>query len=93
MLGAPETVSASGIPGYFGADYVFNYWITSNGVEASNRISMNGPQSVTAIYTISVPAPTLAELIIGSLFFVLVVVALARRKLTGRSADKSSTSS
>jgi len=92
-VGAPEAVSAPGIPRYFGADYVFNYWTTGNGVTTSNTISMKGPQSVTAVYTISVPELTLAELIIGSLVFVLVVVALARRKLTERSADKSSISS
>jgi len=93
MLGAPEAVSAPGISGYFGADYVFNYWITGNGVMASNKISMNGPQSVSAVYTISVPELTLAELIIGSVLFVLTVVALARRKLTERSADELSISS
>jgi subtilisin family serine protease len=93
ILGAPEAVSASGIPGYFGADYVFNYWITGNGVTTSNTISMSQPQSVTAVYTISVPELTLAELIIGAVVLVLAVVVLARRKLTERSAGESSTSS
>jgi subtilisin family serine protease len=87
MLGAPEAVSASGIPGYFGANYVFNYWITGNGVAASNTILMNGPESITAVYTISVPELTLVELILGSVVFVVVVVALARRKLAERSPD------
>jgi hypothetical protein len=86
-------VSVPGIPRYLGAYYVFNYWIIGSGITTSNTISMGGPQSVTAVYTISVPQLTLAELIIGSVVFVFVVVVLARRKLTGRSADKSSTSS
>jgi subtilisin family serine protease len=78
----PEAVRVPGVPGYVGAEYVFSYWMTNNGVAASNTFLMNGPESVTAVYTISIPELTFIELIVGSMVFVLAVVTLARKKLT-----------
>jgi len=81
-LEAPEAVPVTGITGYVGAEYVLNYWLTSNGATASNTVLMNRPQSVTAVYTISIPEPNFSELVVGSVIFVLAVVILARKKLT-----------
>ena len=81
-LVAPEAVPATGITGYVGAEYVLTYWLTSNGATASNTVLMNRPQSVTAVYTISIPELTFTELVVGSVVSVLAVVVLARKKLT-----------
>jgi len=78
----PETVAAPGIAGYVGAEYVFTYWVANSGVTASNTFLMSGPKSITAVYTVSIPRLVFIELIIGSIVFVLAVVALARKKLT-----------
>jgi len=81
-LGAPEAVPARGVLGYVGAEYVLSYWLTSNGATSSNTILMNGPTSVTAVYTTSVAESTFVELLIGSVVLVLAAVVLARKKLT-----------
>jgi subtilisin family serine protease len=78
----PETVPVPGVFGYVGAEYVLAYWITNNEATASNTFLMNGPTSVTAVYTISIPELTFIELMVGSIVFVLAVVTLARKKLT-----------
>jgi subtilisin family serine protease len=78
----PEIVAVSGIPGYLGAEYVLTYWVTNGGVTTANTFLMNGPRSVTAIYTISIPQLTLIELIVGSIVLVLALVTLARKKFT-----------
>jgi len=81
-LNAPETIPAPGVFGDVGVEYVLTYWITNNGAMSSNTILMNGPKSVTAIYTITVPGLTLAELILASVAFVLTGIILARKRLT-----------
>jgi hypothetical protein len=78
----PETVAVPGILGYLGAEYVLTYWVTNGRVTTANTFLMNGPKSVTAIYTISIPELTLIELIVGSIVLVLAVVTLARKKFT-----------
>ena len=92
-VGVPVAVPVSGILGYFGADHVFTYWLTSSGVTTSNSVRMNGPESVTAVYTISISKLAFAGLMIGSVVLVLAVVALVRRKSSARSGIPPSTSS
>jgi len=79
-LRAPQVVVAPGLLGYLGAEYVFAYWSTSNGATNSNTILMSGPNWATAVYTISISESTFAELVVGSVAFVLAAVILARRK-------------
>ena len=81
-LDAPQAVPSPGLLGYVGANYILTYWLTSSGATTSNVVLMNGPKSVTAIYTISIPESTFIELIAGSVVFVFVAVILVRKKLT-----------
>jgi subtilisin family serine protease len=81
-VNAPETAPASGITGYLGAEYVLAYWITSNGALTSNEVLMDGPKSVTAVYTLTLPPRIFLEALIGTIIVVLAVVLFARKKLS-----------
>jgi subtilisin family serine protease len=81
-IAAPEVVPATGIASYIGAEYVLAYWRAANGATVSNVIMMSSPESVTAVYTLSVPEQGFFEILIGSVIVVLAVVMYARKRLT-----------
>jgi subtilisin family serine protease len=82
QLVAPEYVTAPGIFGFFGAQYVLAHWITSDGATISNSIVMDGPKSVTPVYVLAFSGPTMFEIIAGSVMVVLSAIVFARKKLT-----------
>jgi subtilisin family serine protease len=86
-LYAPETAPVPGMPGYLGAHYVLTYWLTDNGATASNTLLMNGPESATAVYTMSFPELILIEVLVGSIIFVVAAVLVARRRLRPSSVE------
>ncbi len=79
---APEIVPAPGLSGYLGSAYVLSYWATTNGVTRSNLILMDGPKSITAVYTLTISEQTFSEVIVISTVVVLSAVVFARRKLS-----------
>jgi len=81
-VAAPELVPAPGFLSYFGAQYVLTYWATKGGGTRSNLILMDGPKSVTAIYTPTISEQTFLEIIAAATIVVLSAVVFARRKLS-----------
>jgi subtilisin family serine protease len=81
-VAAPEIVSAPGLLGYLGAQYVLTYWATSSQGTSSNLILMNGPKSVTADYTPTISEQVFLELIAVATVVVVSAVVFARRKLS-----------
>jgi subtilisin family serine protease len=81
-VNAPETVPASGIPGSLGAEYVLAYWVTNNGAKVSNRVLVNGPESITAVYTLTLSERAFFVVLIGSMIVVLAAVIFARKRLS-----------
>jgi hypothetical protein len=81
-VSAPETVPAPGILGYLGDEHVLAYWVTNNGGTVSNTIPMDGPKSVTAVYTQEVPGRTFLEVMIASIVLILAAILFARKKLS-----------
>jgi subtilisin family serine protease len=81
-VAAPEIVPAPGLLGYLGAQYVLTYWATKGGGTDSNLILMDGPKSVTAVYTPTISEQIFLEIIAAATAVVLSAVALARRKLS-----------
>jgi hypothetical protein len=79
---APETVPAPGIQGSLGAEYVLAYWVTNDGTKVSNTVLMNGPESLTAVYALTISEQTLFVVLTGALVFVLVAVFFARKRLS-----------
>jgi subtilisin family serine protease len=79
---APETVAAPGIPGSLGAEYVLAYWVTNDGTKVSNTVLMNNPESLTAVYALTISEQTLFAVLTGALVFVLVAVLFARKRLS-----------
>ena len=80
-VAAPEIVLAPGLLGYFGVQYVLTYWATPDGTR-SNLILMDGPKSVTAVYTPTISEQIFLEIIAGATVVVLSAVVSARRKLS-----------
>lgn len=81
-VSAPEIVPAPGFPGYLGSAYVLSYWATNNGAAHSNLVLMDGPKSITAVYTLTISEQTFSEVIVISTVVVLSAVIFARRKLS-----------
>jgi subtilisin family serine protease len=81
-VNAPETVPVSGIPGSLGAEYVLAYWVTNNGAKVPNTVLVNGPESVKAVYVLTISERAFFELLIGSIIVVLAAVIFARKKLS-----------
>jgi subtilisin family serine protease len=81
-VNAPETAPAQGLPGSLGAEYVLAYWVTNDGTKVSNPVLVNGPESVTAVYTLAISDRTFFEVLIGSIVVVLAAVIFARKKLS-----------
>jgi subtilisin family serine protease len=81
-LTTPETAPAPGIPGYLGAEYVLAYWVTSDGIPVSTPVTVDGPMTVTAVYTLATPVQTLLEILIASSVVVVSAIIFARKKLS-----------
>jgi subtilisin family serine protease len=81
-LGAPQTVPAQGVLGYLGAEHVLTYWVTDSGSTVSNPVMMEGPMTVTAVYTLTIPEQTFLEITILSIALVLLAVVFARKRLS-----------
>ncbi len=81
-LTASEIVPAPGFLGYLGSAYVLSYWATNDGATHSNVILMDGPKSVTAVYTPTVSVQTFSEVIVVSTVAVLSAVVFSRRRLS-----------
>jgi subtilisin family serine protease len=81
-VAAPEIVPGPGVMGYFGVQYVLTYWATSRGGTRSNLILMDGPKSVTAVYTPTISEQIFFEIIAAATIVVLSAVVFARRKLS-----------
>jgi hypothetical protein len=81
-INAPETVLAPGIAGCLGVHYVLSYLLADNGTKVSNTVLMNGPQSVTATYTLEVPERTMLSVLIVAIVFDLAAILFARKKLS-----------
>lgn len=81
-VAAPESMPAPGIAGYLGAQYVLTYWVTSSGATLSNPVLMDGPKSVKAVYTLTLPERTFLEALVASIVVVLSAVLFARKKLS-----------
>ena len=81
-VAAPELVPAPGLLGYLGTQYVLTYWATNAGSTRSNLVLMDGPKSVTAVYTPTISEEILLEIIAGATVVVVSAVVFARRKLS-----------
>ena len=81
-VAAPEIVLAPGLLGYFGVQYVLTYWATLGGGTSSNLILMDGPKSVTAVYTPTISGQIFLEIIACATLVVLSAMVFARRKLS-----------
>jgi hypothetical protein len=79
---APTAVPAPGIQGYAGATYVLSYWAANDGTTLSNTVLMDGPKSVTAVYTLVIPVLTFFEILLASTAIVAAAILFARRKLS-----------
>jgi len=78
----PTSVPAPGILGYVGATYVLSYWEANDGTILSNMILMDGPKSVTAVYTLVIPELTFLEVLVASTAIVATAILFARKKLS-----------
>ena len=81
-IGGPSNAPAPGLRGALGAEYVLTYWITDQGPTGSKTILMDGPKSVTAVYTLIIPTRTFVEVLLTSMIVVLVAVVFARKRLS-----------
>ena len=82
-IGAPTFVPAPGIAGYLGEEYILAYWaVSGGGTLASNVVSMNGPTTITAVYTLTLVEPTFIEVLLTSIVAVAAVMLIARKKLS-----------
>jgi hypothetical protein len=81
-VAAPELAPAPGLLGYLGTQYVLTYWATNAGSTRSNLILMDGPKSVTAVYTPTISEQILLEMIAGATVVLVSAVVFARRKLS-----------
>ena len=79
-ISAPATVPAPGILALLGAQYVLSDWVTDNGTTVSNSVLMDGPKTVTAIYTLTIPETTFFVVLIAAIAIELGAITFARRK-------------
>lgn len=80
MADAPRRVSAPGVLGYIGAEYVLVYWVTEEGKVVSDPVRMDQPKSLTAVYVVTYPVQTGAVAAILAALVVMSVIVLAKRR-------------
>ena len=81
-FGAPETAPAQGFFGDLGAQYVLNYWVTSNGLKVSNSVVIDKPKTVNAVYALTIPEQTFFEILGVCIAIVFSVILFARKRLS-----------
>jgi subtilisin family serine protease len=79
---APTPVTAQGILGNLGVEYVLSHWISGDGKAISNSsMKMDRPTNVTAVYQLTVVPMTLAVIIgLVAAANITAIVAIRRRK-------------
>ncbi len=79
--GAPEHVPATGVLGYFGAEYNLAYWVKDNGQASSNPVVMDAPRTLTAVYVLTLPLGRIAIIaVILAVLLVTIVVIMRKRR-------------
>jgi subtilisin family serine protease len=79
-VSAPQHVRAAGLLGYLGAEYALAYWVTADGKVASDSITIQGPTTVSAVYSLTLPLEAFAIILaVLGVFLVGIVVVVRKR--------------
>ncbi len=81
-LSAPERLPASGVLRYTRAEYVLAYWNIDGGQVISDKVVMNAPRTVKAVYVLTFPMQTFIMAILIATAVVVSVVLLARKYMS-----------
>ena len=81
-VSAPQHVRVAGLLGYLGAEYALAYWVTADGKVVSDSFAIEGPTTVNAVYSLTLPPEAFAIMLAVLAVFLVVIIVVARKRMS-----------